>query len=237
MGIENRVAVITGATGGVGQVVAHQFAEQGARLALFSANSEHLEQLAGQLHSLADRVLTHALNLRDPNAARVAAQVVLDKFGRADILLHLVGGWSGGKRVVEVAANEVSEMLQQHLWTTLHLMQAFVPHFVANRWGRLIAISSPHASRPPANSAPYAIGKAAQEALFLTLAEEIKDTGVTANILLVRTIDVKHERDRERTAKNASWTTPEEIAAAIFYLCSDEARVVNGVRIPLYGSM
>lgn len=237
MGLENRVAVITGATGGLGQVVAHQFAEQGARLALFSTNAEHLEQLAGQLHLPAERVLTHALDLRDPNAAPAAVQVVLDQFERADILLHLVGGWSGGKRVVEVTANEVSAMLQQHLWTTLYLMQAFVPHFVAHHWGRLIAISSPHASRPPASGAPYAIGKAAQEALFLTLAEEVKDTGVTANILLVRTIDVKHERDREHTAKNASWTTPEEIAAAICYLCSDEARVVNGARIPLYGSM
>jgi len=71
--------------------------------------------------------------------------------------------------------------------------------------------------------------------LMLTLAKELAGSGVTANVLQVRTIDASHERDREPTPQNASWTTPEEIAATISYLCSEEARVINGARIPLYG--
>jgi len=59
---------------------------------------------------------------------------------------------------------------------------------------------------------------------------------VTANILRVRSIDVEHKREHEPSPKNASWTTPEEIAAALLYLCSDEANRVNGARIPLYGA-
>lgn len=74
----------------------------------------------------------------------------------------------------------------------------------------------------------------AQEALMLTLARELVGSGVTANILQVRTIDAKYERDEQPMPKNANWTTPEEITAAILYLCSDEAHVVNGARIPLY---
>ena len=70
----------------------------------------------------------------------------------------------------------------------------------------------------------------------MTLAEELKGTGVTSNVLRDRTIDINHERDRQHSAKSATWTTPEEIAAAILYLCSDEASSVNGARIPLYGS-
>ncbi|MDQ3929289.1 MAG: SDR family oxidoreductase, partial [Chloroflexota bacterium] len=81
----------------------------------------------------------------------------------------------------------------------------------------------------------YVAGKAAQEALILTLARELAGSGVTANILQVRTIDTKHERDAQKTSKNANWTTPEEIASAVLYLCSNEAHVVNGARIPLYG--
>ncbi|MBI3359868.1 MAG: SDR family oxidoreductase [Chloroflexi bacterium] len=235
MGIENRVAVITGATGGLGRVVARRFAEHGARLALFGTNAGRLAQLAGELSLPEERRLTHVVNLREREAVQAAAAAVLAKFGRAEILLHLVGGWIGGKPVADVSADEVSEMLDQHLWTTFNVAQAFLPHLRANGWGRLVAISSPHASRPPANAAPYAIGKAAQEALISTLAQEAQDRGVTANLLLVRTIDVQRDRDRERTPKNASWTTPEEIAAAILYLCSDEARAVNGARIPLYG--
>jgi len=89
---------------------------------------------------------------------------------------------------------------------------------------------------PPANSAPYAAAKAAQEALLLALAQENRGTGVTANVIRVQTIDVKHQRDLEPTSKNSSWTTPEEIAAAVQYLISDEAAAVNGIRMPLYGS-
>ncbi|MBI4789793.1 MAG: SDR family NAD(P)-dependent oxidoreductase [Chloroflexi bacterium] len=236
MGLENRVAVVTGATGNLGRVVAKHFAEQGARLALFGTNAEKLENLAHELNLSADRVLSHVVDLRNTEATKAAAITVMAKFGRVDILLNLVGGWTGGKSIGEFVASEVDKMLQQHLWTTFHLAQAFVPHLVANRWGRVIVVSSPTATHPPAHASPYAIAKAAQEALMLTLAQELKNSGVTANILQVKTIDAQHERNRERTPKNASWTTPEEIAATILYLCSDEAQVVNGARIPLYGA-
>ncbi len=236
MGLENRVVIITGATGGLGSIVTHRLAETGAKLALVSTNTEKLGDLARELSLPQDRLLTYAVDLRQPASAEKVKIAVTEKFGRAEVLLHFVGGWIGGKPTTQVAAEDVETMIQQHLWTTFYLAQALVPHLVSNGWGRIIVVSHPNVSTPPANVAPYVVGKSAQEALMLTLAAELKDTGVTANILRVRTIDVKHERDRERTAKNASWTTPEEICAAIFYLCSDEARTVNGARIPLYGS-
>ena len=78
--------------------------------------------------------------------------------------------------------------------------------------------------------------KAGQEALLVALARELRGTGCTANVLVVRAIDVQHVRDHEPSPKTAAWTTPEEIAAAIVYLCSDDAHVVNGARIPLNGA-
>ena len=87
-------------------------------------------------------------------------------------------------------------MIQQHVWTTFNLAQAFVPHLVANGWGRFLVISSPRALEPRGSSAAYAIGKAGEEILTLSLAQELKGTGVTANVLLVRSIDVKHMRAR-----------------------------------------
>jgi NAD(P)-dependent dehydrogenase (short-subunit alcohol dehydrogenase family) len=235
LSIENRVAIITGATGSLGSVVARNLADQGARLALLSTNAERLAKLAGELDLPTDRYLTGAFDFTAPGAAHDAAAMVIEKFGRAEILLNVVGGWAGGKPVVDVPSEELSNMLNQHVWTTFYLAQAFVPHLVANQWGRMVIISSTFASNPAANGAPYAAAKAAQEALMMGLAREVAGSGVTANVLQVRSIDANHERDRERTSKNASWTTPEEITAAILYLCSDEARVVNGARIPLYG--
>ena len=236
MGINEQVVVITGATGGLGRVVAHSLAEIGARLVLVSSSAEKLEALERELNVAQERMLSIAADLSQPQAAQSVLDAVKTRFGRADVLLHFVGGWIGGKPVPEVPEEDVSTMLQQHLWTTFYLAQAFAPHMSANGWGRMIVVSSPSAAAPPAKGAPYTIGKSAQEALMLTLAEEYKGTGVTANVLRVRAIDVKRERDSQSSPKTASWTTPEEIAAAILYLCSDEAGMVNGARIPLYGS-
>lgn len=236
MSLDNRVVVITGATGGLGRVVTRAFAERGARLALLGTQINRLTDLVDELKLPDDRVLTVAVDLSSADATKATAEAVLQKFGRVDILLHFVGGWAGGTFVTEVAATVVNDMLQQHLWTTFNAVQAFVPTLMTNGWGRLIVISSPSAATPPAKGLPYSVGKAAQETLLLTLAEELKDTGVTVNVLRVRTIDTKHERDQARTAKNAAWTTPEEIAATIVHLCSDEAGVINGARLPLYGS-
>lgn len=235
MTVKGRVVVVTGAAGGLGQVVTRRLAGQGACLALLGRQASKLENLARDLNLAEDRYLAHAVDLGDPASAQAAAETVIERFGRAEILLHLVGGWTGGQTIAEVAGGDLANMIDQHLWTTFYLAQAFVPHLVAGGWGRAIVVSSPFASQPQAKGGPYAIGKAAQEALMITLAQELKGSGVTANVLLVRTIDVKHERIREPKPQNAAWTTPEEIASAVLFLCSDEANMVNGARIPLYG--
>jgi NAD(P)-dependent dehydrogenase (short-subunit alcohol dehydrogenase family) len=233
---KDRVAVITGATGNLGSVVARSFAEQGLKLALLSTNLERLAELANELGLSEEHILTGAYDLTSHEEVQDAANAVMGKFRRVDILVHLVGGWIGGQPVTEVGAEEVAGMLNQHLWTTFHLTQAFVQALTANNWGRIIVVSSPLASNPPPKMAPYVVGKAAQEALVLTVAKEVAGSGVTANILQVRSIDAKHERERQPSSKNSNWTTPEEITGTILYLCSTEAHVVNGARIPLYGS-
>ena len=232
MTLKDRVVVITGAAGGLGRVVTKTMAREGAQLALIGSHAERLRELAAELPT---PPLTLAANLTEPEAAKRAAQSVIDRYGRAEVLLHLVGGWTGGKPVTETPAAEVADMLQQHVWTTLYTAQAFVPHMLQSGWGRLIVVSAPTALRPTAKSSPYAIGKAGQQALILALAQELKGTGVTANSILVSTIDTAHERDTTPSPKNANWATPEEIAELMVYLCSDEARLVNGAQVPLHG--
>lgn len=235
MGVENRIAIITGATGGLGRVVAKKFIEQGARLGLVSTNEAKLQQLVGELKAEDDHILEIIADLNQPASAKEIIEKALEKFGRIDILLHLIGGWSGGKTVVDTSDEQVEQMLRQHLWTTWHLAQSIIPAMTRNRWGRLLMISSPVASNPEANAAPYAIGKAAQEALMLTIAQEVKGSGITANMLLVKTIDTKHEREGQPGESNADWTTPEEITAMLLHLCAEETSMLNGARIPLHG--
>jgi len=234
MALDNRVAVITGAAGGLGSVVTRAFAQEGAMLALIGRERARLEALAQTLPLPGERLWLGAYDLRSAQAAKEAAQAIQDHFGKVHIVIHTVGGWVGGKALVDVAESELNDMLEQHLWSAFHTAQAFIPHLLAGGWGRFVVISSPAATHPPARSAPYAVGKAALEAMTLSLAEDLKNSGVTANILQVRAIDTEHRREAQDPAR-AGWTTPEEIAAAILYLCSEAGGRLNGSRLPLYG--
>jgi len=233
--LRNRVAIVTGATGALGRVLTADLAAAGASLGLFGTRADRLTALASDLALSPDRWIGLTGDLTDPVEAQTAVDSVVARFGRAEILVHVIGGWAGGTSVADTPLDEFTSMLDQHLWTTLNVTRALMPHLAAAGWGRIVAVSSPLARRPTAEMAAYAVGKAAQEALLSTLAQEVAGTGTTVNMLLVRTIDVAHVRDSEPSPDTASWTTPEEISAAVRYLLSDAARVVNGARIPLYG--
>ena len=236
MSLENRIAVITGATGGLGSTIARELAVHGLNLALLDIEPARLETLVQTLSLPASRLFTQTVDLLDLAGTKSAASAILAKFGKIDILLHVVGGWTGGKALVEAPADDLAFMLNQHVWTSFNVIQAFVPHLVSNGWGRVAMITSPYASRPVAKGGPYAVGKAGQEALMQTLSQELIGTGVTANLLQAKTIDVRREKDSAPSAENAFWTTPEELTAIILYLLSDSAGTINGAKIPLFGS-
>ncbi len=237
MSLEKRIAVITGATGGLGSVLARELSARGANLALLDRDTVKLEDLAKSLSLPDDRIFQLSVDLLDYAATKSAARAVAARFGRVDILLHTVGGWTGGKTLLEAPPADLEFMLNQHVWTSFNALQAFLPYLLQNGWGRIIMVTSPYATRPNAKGGPYAIGKSGQEALMLTLAQELRGTGITANLLQVKTIDVKREKVSAPTAENAAWTTPEEICAAVLYLLSDAAGVVNGAKIPLFGGL
>ncbi len=223
--MKDRVVVISGATGATGQAAAHAFAEQGASLALISRDQGKLDALVRDLGLPKDRILARNIDLLDGSAVQEASQAVSAAFGRTDVLIHLIGGWTGGRTISQSGTDEFKFMLDQHAWTTIYLLRAFSPALSKNEWGRVIAVTSPLAENPTGKMGPYALGKAAQEALILTLADEFKDTNLTANVIQVKAIDVKGRGDG---------TSPSEIVAAMLYLCSDEAARVNGARLPLY---
>ncbi|PKO04800.1 MAG: hypothetical protein CVU41_15040 [Chloroflexi bacterium HGW-Chloroflexi-3] len=232
MNLENKVAIIAGATGGLGRIVSRIFAENGASLVLIGSKQEKLDQLVKDLNLSEQQYQTVVADLSQDTAAPKLLEAALQKYNHVDILLNFVGGWIGGKSVTDTSNEDISSMIQQHLWTTYYLVRAFVPHMRANQWGRVMIVSAPSVAHPQANGLPYNVGKSAQEALMLTLAQELKGSGVTSNIIRVRAIDTSSEPSDQ----TKSWTTPEEISAAILYLCSDEAQKMNGAIIPLYGS-
>lgn len=220
-----KTVVITGATGALGKKTAHTFAGRGYSLVLLAHDQAKLDALTRELSISADRLYAAAIDLRNGDAVRATAETAVAKFGGVHALIHLVGGWVGGKTLEEGSAEDLEFMLRQHVWTTFHLFQSFIPALSKNRWGRVIVVSASTVPSPPGKTGIYTAAKAAQENLVLTLSAELKEKGITANIIQVRAIDVE---------KKGTGTTPEEIVAAMVYLFSEEAGKVNGTRIPLY---
>ena len=231
MPTSDRVVLITGATGVLGRETTRVFAAEGARLGLVGTDGDRLRGVAGELGLADDRWVPAVGDLRQRDGARAAVETVEAAFERVDVLVHLVGGYAAGTPIAELDPADVTEMLDQHLWTTLHLAQAVIPGMVARGWGRVLAVSPPVAAEPPAKMAPYAIGKAAQEVLLRTLAREVAGAGITVNLVIVKAIDEHGVRATD--PKKASWTGPEEIAATFRFLASDEAAAVTGARVPL----
>ena len=221
----SKVIVVTGATGALGSKAAHAFTARGHSLVLLDNDQNKLDSLTRDLHLSAERLFTAVVDLRDGQAVRSTAEAVSVKFGKVHALIHLVGGWVGGKALTEASVEDMDFMLGQHVWTTFHLFQSFTPHLIKSGWGRVIVVSASTVPNPPGNAGAYTAAKAAQENLVLTLSAELKDKGVTANIIQVRAIDVENK---------GKGTTPDEIVGAMMYLFSDEASKVSGARIPVY---
>lgn len=221
----NKTIVITGATGALGSLVAKTFAAQGHKLALLDIDPKKLDTLSRDLNLPADRLLTQTIDLLDAQALQDSAEAVLAKFGNVHALFHLVGGWVGGKTFVETPHGDLEFMLSQHVRTTFNLFKSFSKPLSESGWGRVIVVSASTVPNPPGKSGVYTAAKAAQENMVLSLAAELKEANVTANIIQVRAIDIENK---------GTGTTPAVIASAMEYLFSEQADKVNGARIPLY---
>jgi NAD(P)-dependent dehydrogenase (short-subunit alcohol dehydrogenase family) len=233
--LTDRVVAIPGATGAAGRAAVSAFAAQGCRIGLIGTDSEKLRTVAADLDLAEGRWHGAAGDVTRADQVRRVVEEISDALAPVDVLVHVVGGWLGGTPAVELDPADVATSFDQHVFSTLHMVRAVVPGMVERGWGRVLAISQPLATEPGPRGGGYLMAKAAQEVMLRSLARDLAGSGVTANLLIVKTIDKEHERDREPTTKNAQWTTPEEIAAAMVMLCGDDASTVNGARIPLFG--
>ena len=119
--------------------------------------------------------------------------------------------------------------------TTLNVVRAFAAPLKAGGRGRFLAVTSVKAQAPSAKSALYAMGKAASDALVFAFADELRGSGATANLVVVDSIDVPENRGKDPKKPYGKSTPAEEIAAAMLFLCSEQAATINGIRLPLTG--
>lgn len=230
-----RIALVTGASGGLGPAVVRTLLDGGASVVAVGRTEHALSALQARLGFSPDRWMAYAADLTDAAGAQAAVDAALTRYGRLDILVAAAGGWRGVATVAETAPETLQWLWQINLVTAFNIIRAALPHMLSGGWGRIITIGARSAIGGQVRGGAYAASKAALLALTQSVAAESRQSGVCANTLLVSTIDTPANRAAMPDADYARWVTPEQIAAAVRFLCSDEAAAINGAAIPVYG--
>lgn len=231
--LTDRVIAIAGVGGGLGPVVAQRLAEAGAIVAGTDRKQEVLDGLAADLNLPPERWDGRAVDLLDEDDTRAWGAALVERFGRVDGLVHLVGGWRGGQPLHEAPLTDWDLLHDLLVRTVQHTTRTFHDQIVASSRGRFVLVSAKQAQAPSNTNAAYAAAKAAAEAWTLALADGFEPGGATANIIVVEAILTPRMREESPEQDFPTFTPAEHIAEAIAFLCSEAAGKMNGQRLPL----
>jgi NAD(P)-dependent dehydrogenase (short-subunit alcohol dehydrogenase family) len=232
--LEGRMIAIAGAGGGLGPVVAARLADAGATLAGTDRDAGRLDAIASDLGLGDDRWDGRVVDLLDEGATRQWCSALIERFGRVDALLHLVGGWRGGQPLHEAPLEDWAFLQDLLVRTVQHTTRAFHDALVGSEHGRFVLVSAKQAQRPSNDNASYAAAKAAAEAWTLALADGFDGTPATANVIVVNAILTPRMREESPEADFSTFTPAEHLAEAIAFVCSDEGGRMNGQRLSLH---
>ncbi|MGD1983755.1 MAG: SDR family NAD(P)-dependent oxidoreductase [Chromatiaceae bacterium] len=230
----NKVVVVTGAAGNLGQSVARRFAAAGARLALLDLNAEGLDHV---LESLSGQAAARSYpgNLIDPAATSDILQQVVDDFGGIDVLANIAGGFTMGPLIQDTEDREWDFMMNLNVRTVFNTCRRAIPVMLDNGGGRIINVSARAAENGKGRMGPYCASKAAVRTLTESLAAENKFDNITVNCILPGTVDTPENRESMADADFSRWVPPDALADVVLFLASDAARCVTGAAIPVYG--
>ena len=224
----DNIVLITGANGGLGASVTKAFLASGATVVGTAR--------AIQASDVADpRFVALAADLTNAAAAAQLVESAAQRFGRIDKLVHVMGGFAGGKPIAETDDATWDLMMNLNLRSAFYMFRAVIPRMRGVGSGRIVAIASRAAADPAANIAAYAASKAALVSLVRSAALENKDRGITVNAILPGTMDTEANRKADPHADFSQWVPPERVADLALFLASDAAAQITGAAIPVYG--
>ncbi len=230
-----KVALITGATGALGRVVARHFLTAGATLALTGRDENALHQLFADLALNPDHLLIGGIDLSEPEQAEAAVRQAAERFGRIDILVNTVGGYKGGATVDQTPVADWDALWAINARVAFLISRAVVPVMLTAGEGRIVHVAGRAGISGAAGIAAYAAAKSAVIRLTESLAAELKERNINVNCVLPGTIDTPANRAAMPSADFRRWVPPDAIADVILFLCSPAARAIHGAAIPVYG--
>jgi NAD(P)-dependent dehydrogenase (short-subunit alcohol dehydrogenase family) len=192
-----------------------------------------LDSLATDLGLPPERWDGRAVDLLDEEAVQGWCAALVERFGRVDGLIHLVGGWRGGQPLHEAPLSDWDLLHDLLVRTVQHTTRAFHDQLAASAHGRFVLVSAKQAQAPSNTNAAYAAAKAAAEAWTLAFADGFEPGGATANIVVIEALLTPRMREENPDGEFATFAPAEHVAEAIAFLCSGAAEEMNGQRLPL----
>ena len=226
--LEGKVTLVTGAKGGLGSFVTEAFLAAGAKVVGVSRSIQASDFSHPEFTAM-------AAELSSGEAAKNLAEEVVARFGRIDALVHVMGGFAGGKSVAETDDATFEKMLDLNFRAAFFIARAVLPQMRQQGGGRVLAVASRQAVEPAAMVGAYSASKAALCSLVRTIALENKDRCISANTVLPGTMDTPGNRAGDPKADGSQWVQPSQVADLLVHLASDAGAQVTGAAIPIYG--
>lgn len=228
--------VVAGGTGGLGRAVTLAFLEQEARVFVPYRSEEEFSNLQSAAGENASRLAGRKLDVANEDAVKKMVDEIAGAQGHLDVLVNAVGAYVGGLKAWDVDDRELGRMLTLNLLSGWVLGRAAAQVMMEQGAGAIVNVASKAAVEHSAGAAAYAASKAAAVAFMDSLAEDLRGTGVRVNSVLPSIIDTKANREAMPSADFAKWPKPEDIARVILFLASDDAKLIHGAAIPVYGN-
>ena len=234
MDFKNKTVLITGGTGALGQVVAAKFIELGAQLASSYLFEDELKRLSDVFRKT---VLLARADVSDDEDVAALFNQIGQKYTRVDILINIVGGFLPKANIDSTGMKEWDHMMNMNLKSVFLCSREFLRQLGNTGYGRIISMAAMPALKPAAGRGPYSVSKAGVVTLTQVLGEELKGTGITANAIAPSIIKTQANVNSMPEEDASKWVTPEEIAETMLFLCSENARSINGVCFPIFGGL
>jgi NAD(P)-dependent dehydrogenase (short-subunit alcohol dehydrogenase family) len=233
--LDEKVVLVAGGTGGLGRAVALAFLEAGAKVVVTYRAQEEFDALQSGAEKYRSHLEGHAVDVTDEIAVRQLVEKIVAKYRRLDAVVNTVGGYAAGTKLWELETKVFEQMLALNLRTGYALSRAAVRAMLKEGHGAIVNVAAKAAFDHAAGAAAYAASKSAAVAMLDSLAADLKGSGVRVNTILPSIIDTESNRKAMPNADFTKWPKPEDIARVILFLCSDDAKVVHGAAIPVYG--
>ena len=232
---DNKIVMITGASGNLGRATTQAFSSHGARLALIALDASRIHETFPEMMEKEPKPLCLSVDLTSEEQVDTAVHKIIATFGHIDILANIAGGYKGGIAIHETSSEDLDFLMNLNLRTTFNTSKAVIKHMLDRGSGNIVNIAARAGLSGSARMGAYSASKSAVIRLTESMASELKHKGIRVNAILPGTIDTPQNRKDMPDADFSRWVEPASIADVILFLASDQAREITGASIPVYG--